>query len=60
MTTEGNEATFLETHNWGKAVNWGKAARFFPRMGFLLEFSTYSSFGSRRASRLPRTIDRAR
>jgi hypothetical protein len=34
MTTEGIEAVFLETHNWGKA------ARFFQALGFDLEFST--------------------
>jgi hypothetical protein len=31
MTTEGIEAVFLETHNWGKA------ARFFQALGFELE-----------------------
>lgn len=34
MTTEGIEAVFLETHNWGKA------AKFFQGLGFELEFST--------------------
>jgi uncharacterized glyoxalase superfamily protein PhnB len=34
MTTEGIEAVFLETHNWGKA------ARFFQALGFELEFET--------------------
>jgi hypothetical protein len=32
MTTEGIEAIFLETHNWGKA------AKFFQDLGFELEF----------------------
>ncbi|GAA2319161.1 glyoxalase [Streptomyces caniferus] len=34
MTTEGIEAVFLETHNWGKS------ARFFQALGFELDFST--------------------
>ncbi len=34
MTTQGIEAVFLETHNWGKA------ARFFQSLGFELEFET--------------------
>jgi uncharacterized glyoxalase superfamily protein PhnB len=34
MTTEGIEAVFLETHNWGKA------AKFFQALGFKLEFET--------------------
>ncbi len=34
MTTEGIEAVFLETHNWGKA------AKFFQALGFELEFET--------------------
>ncbi|MEV6795621.1 VOC family protein [Streptomyces sp. NPDC051320] len=34
MTTEGIEAVFLETHNWGKAV------KFFQGLGYELEFST--------------------
>jgi hypothetical protein len=32
MTTDGIEAVFLETHNWGKA------AKFFQALGFELEF----------------------
>jgi len=32
--TEGIEAVFLETHNWGKA------AKFFQALGFELEFDT--------------------
>jgi hypothetical protein len=34
MTTEGFEAVFLETHNWGRA------ARFLQGLGLGLEFST--------------------
>lgn len=34
MTTDGIEAVFLETHNWGKA------AKFFQGLGFELEFDT--------------------
>ncbi|MFC0597783.1 VOC family protein [Streptomyces palmae] len=39
MATEGIEAVFLETHNWGKA------ARFFQALGFDLEFSTDHNSG---------------
>jgi uncharacterized glyoxalase superfamily protein PhnB len=42
MTTEGIEAIFLETHNWGKA------AKFFQAMGFELEFSTDHNSGQLR------------
>ncbi len=34
MATDGIEAVFLETHNWGKA------AKFFQALGFTLEFET--------------------
>jgi hypothetical protein len=34
MTTDGIEAVFLETHNWGAA------ARFFLALGYELEFET--------------------
>ena len=34
MTTDGIEAVFLETHNWGSA------ARFFLALGYELEFET--------------------
>jgi hypothetical protein len=34
MATEGIEAVFLETHNWGRA------AKFFQALGFELEFAT--------------------
>jgi hypothetical protein len=39
MNTEGIEAVFLETHNWGKA------AKFFQGLGFALEFETDHSSG---------------
>ncbi len=39
MTTEGIEAVFLETRNWGKA------AKFFQALGFELEFSTDHNSG---------------
>ncbi|OHV35994.1 MULTISPECIES: hypothetical protein [Pseudofrankia] len=42
MTTEGIEAVFLETHNWGKA------AKFFQALGFELEFSTDHNSGQLR------------
>ena len=42
MTTDGIEAVFLETHNWGKA------ARFFQALGFDLEFSTDHNSGQLR------------
>jgi hypothetical protein len=42
MTTEGIEAVFLETHNWGKA------AKFLQALGFELEFSTGHNSGQLR------------
>jgi|SRR6185437_6313842 len=42
MTTEGIEAVFLETHNWGKA------AKFFQALGFELEFATDHESGQLR------------
>ncbi|MGI8648062.1 MAG: glyoxalase [Acidimicrobiales bacterium] len=39
MTTDGIEAVYLETHNWGKA------AKFFQSLGFKLEFETDHSSG---------------
>jgi hypothetical protein len=42
MTTEGIEAVFLETHNWGKA------AKFFQALGFTLEFETDHASGQLR------------
>ena len=42
MTTDGIEAVFLETRNWGKA------AKFFQALGFEPEFSTDHSSGQLR------------
>ncbi len=42
MTTNGIEAVFLETHNWGKA------AKFFQALGYELEFETDHSSGQLR------------
>ncbi|MFI6047103.1 VOC family protein [Nocardia sp. NPDC051321] len=42
MTTNGIEAVFLETHNWGKA------AKFFQALGYELEFSTDHNSGQLR------------
>ncbi len=42
MSTEGFEAVFLETHNWGKA------AKFFRALGFTLEFETGHNSGQLR------------
>ncbi|MGH3204992.1 MAG: hypothetical protein ACRDOA_21265 [Streptosporangiaceae bacterium] len=42
MPTEGIEAVFVETHNWGKA------AKFFQALGFELEFSTDHNSGQLR------------
>jgi hypothetical protein len=42
VATEGIEAVFLETHNWGKA------AKFFQALGFELEFSTDHASGQLR------------
>ena len=42
MSTEGIEAVFLETHNWGKS------AKFFQALGFTLEFETDHSSGQLR------------
>lgn len=42
MTTEGIEAVFLETHNWGRA------ARFFQALGFELELETDHQSGQLR------------
>jgi hypothetical protein len=39
MTTEGIEAVFLETHNWGKS------AKFFQGLGYEIEFATDHSSG---------------
>jgi hypothetical protein len=42
MTTQGIEAVFLETHNWGKS------AKFFQALGFVLEFETGHESGQLR------------
>jgi uncharacterized glyoxalase superfamily protein PhnB len=42
MATEGIEAVFLETHNWGKA------AKFWQALGFELEFDTGHESGQLR------------
>ena len=42
MTTEGIEAVFMETHNWGKSV------KFFQALGYELEFSTDHNSGQLR------------
>jgi uncharacterized glyoxalase superfamily protein PhnB len=42
VTTDGIEAVFLETHNWGKS------AKFFQALGFELEFSTDHNSGQLR------------
>lgn len=44
MTTEGIEAVFLETHNWGKT------ARFLQGLGFEVEFETDHNSGQFRNS----------
>jgi hypothetical protein len=44
MNTEGIEAVFLETHNWGRS------AKFFQALGFTLEFETGHSSGQLRSS----------
>src|SRR5882724_6929173 len=42
MTTEGIEAVFLETHNWGRA------AACFQSLGFTLDFETDHASGQLR------------
>ena len=42
MTTEGIEAVFLETHNWGKS------AKFFQGLGYQLDFETDHNSGQLR------------
>ncbi|QWF84255.1 VOC family protein [Amycolatopsis sp. CA-230715] len=44
MSTEGIDAVFLETHNWGKA------AKFFQSLGFKLEFETDHDSGQLRGN----------
>jgi hypothetical protein len=45
--TDGIEAVYLETHNWGKA------AKFFQSLGFQMEFETDHSSGLLRSSNGP-------
>ncbi len=47
MSTDGIEAVFLETHNWGKA------ARFFQALGYELEFETDHGSGLLRNGNSP-------
>jgi hypothetical protein len=47
MTTDGFEAVFLTTHNWGKA------AKFFQELGFELEFATDHNSGQLRNTHGP-------
>jgi hypothetical protein len=47
MKTEGIEAVFLTTHNWGKA------AKFFQALGYALEFETDHNSGQLRAASGP-------
>jgi hypothetical protein len=42
MSTDGIEAVFLETHNWGKS------AKFWQQLGYQLEFDTGHSSGQLR------------
>jgi hypothetical protein len=42
MTTQGIEAVFLETHNWGKS------AKFFQGLGYEVEFATDHNSGQLR------------
>lgn len=42
MATDGIEAVFMETHNWGKS------ARFFEALGYELEFDTGHNSGQLR------------
>jgi hypothetical protein len=50
VTTEGIEAVYLETHNWGKA------AKFFQALGYELEFSTDHNSGQLRNGDGPRVF----
>lgn len=47
MATEGIEAVFLTTHNWGKS------AKFFQSLGFNLEFDTGHNSGQLRSGAGP-------
>ena len=50
MTTEGIEAVFLTTHNWGKA------AKFFQALGYELDFETDHNSGQLRNKTGPRVF----
>jgi hypothetical protein len=47
VTTEGIEAVFLTTHNWGKA------AKFFQALGYQIEFETDHHSGQLRSATGP-------
>src|SRR5215208_5816024 len=47
MTTEGIEAVFVETHNWGKS------AKFFQALGYDIEFATDHNSGQLRRGDSP-------
>jgi hypothetical protein len=47
MTTQGIEGVYLSTHNWGKA------AAFFQRIGYTLEFETDHGSGQFRSETGP-------
>lgn len=47
MATEGVEAVFLTTHNWGKS------AKFFQSLGYELDFETGHNSGQLRSSTGP-------
>jgi uncharacterized glyoxalase superfamily protein PhnB len=47
MTTNGIEAVFLQTHNWGKS------AKFFQALGYEIEFATDHNSGQLRRGESP-------
>lgn len=47
MASEGIEAVFLETHNWGKS------AKFFQGLGYEIEFATDHNSGQLRRGKRP-------
>lgn len=50
MASDGIEAVFLETHNWGKS------ARFFQSLGYELEFETDHNSGQLRSNTAMTTV----
>jgi hypothetical protein len=52
MTTDGIEAVFLETRNWGKA------AKFFQALGYQIEFETRSQLGTTPEHERPSSVHR--